>query len=67
VELQQSQQLWQLRQHSVWSIDFQFNVTLSGKAVKILTIVNEHAIECLGGLIDYSITALDLADQLGAP
>jgi len=39
-------------------------VTLKGIAVKILTIVDEHTRECSGGSVDYSITALDLADQL---
>ena len=48
----------------VWSIDFQFDSTISGKPVKILSIVDEHTRECLGGIVDYSITGLDLAEQL---
>ena len=48
----------------VWSIDFQFDSTITGKPVKILSIVDEHTRECLGGIVDYSITGLDLAEQL---
>jgi putative transposase len=48
----------------VWSIDFQFDSTITGKPLKILSIVDEHTRECLGGLVDYSITGLDLAEQL---
>jgi putative transposase len=48
----------------VWSVDFQFDSTMTGKPVKILSIVDEHTRECLGGLVDYSITGLDLAEQL---
>ena len=48
----------------VWSIDFQFDSTITGKPLKILSIVDEHTRECLGSLVDYSITGLDLAEQL---
>ena len=48
----------------VWSVDFQFDSTITGKPVKILSIVDEHTRECLGGIVDYSITGLDLAEQL---
>ena len=48
----------------VWSIDFQFDSTITGKPLKILSIVDEHTRECLGGIVDYSITGLDLAEQL---
>lgn len=50
--------------NDVWSVDFQFDSTMRGKPVKILSIVDEHSRECLGGLVDYSITGLDLAEQL---
>jgi len=40
---------------------------LSGYGVKALTVVDEHNRESLGGLVDYSITALDLVDQLEFP
>ena len=48
----------------VCSVDFQFDSTTTGKPVKSLSIVDEHTRECLGGLVDYSITGLDLAEQL---
>ena len=48
----------------VWSIDFQFDSTITGKPIKILSIVDEHTRECLGGIVDYSITGMDLAEQL---
>ena len=50
--------------NDVWSVDFQFDSTITGKPLKILSIVDEHTRECLGGLVDYSITGLDLAEQL---
>jgi putative transposase len=48
----------------VWSVDFQFDSTITGKPVKILSIVDEQARECLGGIVYYSITGVDLAEQL---
>jgi putative transposase len=48
----------------VWSVDFKFDSTITGKPVKILSIVDEHTRECLGGIVDYSITGLELTEQL---
>jgi putative transposase len=50
--------------NDVWSIDFQFDSTVTGKPIKILSVIDEHTRECLGGIVDYSITGLDLAEQL---
>ena len=50
--------------NDVWSVDFQFDSTITGNPVKILSIVDEHTRECLGGIVDYSITGGDLAEQL---
>ena len=50
--------------NDVWSVDFQFDSTITGKSLKILSIVDEHTRECLGGLVEYSITGLDLAEEL---
>ena len=50
--------------NDVWSVDFQFDSTITGEPIKILSIVDEHTRECLGDLVDYSITGLDLAEQL---
>ncbi len=48
----------------VWSIDFQFDSTHYGQTHQILSIVDEHTRECLGGIVNYSITGMDLAEQL---
>ena len=48
----------------VWAVDFQFDATTDGRPVKIVSIVDEHTRECLGGLVDRSITADRLADEL---
>jgi hypothetical protein len=37
---------------------------MAGKPFKILSIVDEHTREALGGKVEYSITAEDLIDQL---
>jgi len=44
--------------------DFQFDATTDGRPVKIVSIVDEHTRECLGGLVERSITADRLADEL---
>jgi transposase InsO family protein len=48
----------------VWAVDFQFDATTDGRPVKIVSIVDEHTRECLGGLVDRSITGDDLIDEL---
>jgi transposase InsO family protein len=48
----------------VWAVDFQFDATTDGRPVKIVSIVDEHTRECLGGLVDRSITGEDLIDEL---
>ena len=48
----------------VWAVDFQFDATTDGRPVKIVSIVDEHTRECLGGLVDRSITADRLVDEL---
>lgn len=49
----------------VWAVDFQFDATTGGRPVKIVSIVDEHARECLGGLVERSITGEDLIGELG--
>ncbi len=56
----------------MWAVDFQFDVTADGRPVKIVSIIDEHTRECLGGMVERSITGehliaeLDrLADQRG--
>lgn len=48
----------------VWAVDFQFDATQDGRPVKIVSIVDEHTRECLGGLVERSITADRLIDEL---
>src|SRR5699024_11239937 len=50
----------------VWAVDFQFDVCESGKVLKICSIVDEHTRECLGGLVERSITADRFIGQLSA-
>jgi putative transposase len=53
----------------VWAVDFQFDVTTDGRPIKIVSIIDEHTRECLGGLVERSITSEDVItelDRLGA-
>jgi putative transposase len=50
--------------NTVWAADFQFDATTDGRPVKIVSIVDEHTRECLGGLVDRSITGDDLINEL---
>jgi hypothetical protein len=45
-------------------VDFQFDATTDGRPVKIVSIVDEHTGECLGGLVDRSVTGDDLINEL---
>ena len=33
----------------VWAVDFQFDVTTDGRPIKVVSIIDEHTRECLGG------------------
>jgi hypothetical protein len=48
----------------VWAVDFQFDVTTEGRPIKIVSIVDEHTRECLGGLVERSITGEHLINEL---
>jgi putative transposase len=37
--------------NKVWAVDFQFDVTTDGRPIKIVSIIDEHTRECLGGLV----------------
>ena len=50
--------------NKVWAADFQFDATTDGRPIKIVSIVDEHTRECLGGLVDRSLTGDDLTDEL---
>jgi len=41
----------------VWALDFQFDVTATGKTLKVLHVVDEHTRESLADLVAYSIDA----------
>lgn len=40
----------------VWAVDFQFDVTTDGRPIEIVSIIDEHTRECLGGMVERSIT-----------
>jgi putative transposase len=48
----------------VWAADFQFDATTDGRPIKIVSIIDEHTRECLGGLVERSITSEDLITEL---
>lgn len=45
-------------------MDFQFDSDENGRAIKICSIVDEHTRECIGGLVERSITGDKLTDHL---
>lgn len=51
-------------QNVVWAVDFQFDVDERGKAIKVCSIADEDTRECLGGLVERSITADRFIDHL---
>jgi putative transposase len=50
--------------NQVWAVDFQFDSTTDGRPIKIVSIVDEHTREALGGLVARSITSGHLIDEL---
>jgi putative transposase len=48
----------------VWALDFQFDSTIDGKAIKIASMIDEHTRESLLHLVERSITAERLVDEL---
>jgi putative transposase len=43
---------------------FQFDVTTNGRPIKIVSIIDEHTRECLGGLVERGITGENLVVEL---
>jgi transposase InsO family protein len=43
--------------NKIWAVDFQFDATTDGRPIKIVSMVDEHTRECLGGLVERSVTA----------
>ena len=52
--------------NTVWGVDFQFDADETGKALKIVSIVDEFTRECVGGMVERSITAPVLREHLDA-
>lgn len=50
----------------VWAIDFQFDSTIDGKAIKIAPMIDEHTRMSLLHLVERSITAERLVAELEA-
>ena len=48
----------------VWALDFQFDSTIDGKAIKIASMIDEHTRESLLHLVERSITAERLVTEL---
>jgi transposase InsO family protein len=48
----------------VWAADFQFGATTDGRPIKLVSNIDEHTRECLGGLVERSITGEDLIVEL---
>jgi putative transposase len=48
----------------VWAIDFQFDSTVDGKAIKIASMIDEHTRVSLLNIVERSITAERLVDEL---
>lgn len=48
----------------VWAVDFRFDVTTDGRPIKIVSIVDKHTRECLGGMVERSITGEHLIAEL---
>jgi putative transposase len=46
-------------------MDFQFDMTTDERPLKIVSIIDEHTRECLGGTVERSITGEHLIDELG--
>ena len=48
----------------VWALDFQFDSTIDGKAIKIASMLDEHTRESLLNIVERSITAERLIAEL---
>jgi putative transposase len=48
----------------VWAVDFQFDATTDGRPIKIVSVIDEHTRECLGGMVERRITGDQLIDEL---
>ena len=49
----------------VWAMDFQFDPTVDGKSVKIASMIDEHTRLSLMNIVERSIPAQRLVEELG--
>ena len=63
-----------IRPNALWAMDFQFDITVDGRTIKLLKVIDEYTRECPAIVVDRSIDAdavVALLDQLaterGAP
>ena len=61
-----SRRLRATRPNQVWSYDFLFDTTESGRAIKLMPIVDEYTRECLAIDVSTSITSRDVIERLDA-
>jgi hypothetical protein len=50
--------------HRFRAVDFQFDSTTDGRPIQIVSIIDEHTRECLGGMVERSITGEHLTTEL---
>jgi len=58
-----------IRPNALWAMDFQFDVTVDGRTLKLLNVIDEFTRECPAIVVDRSIDAdavVDLLDRLAA-
>ena len=58
-----------IRPNVLWALDFQFDVTVDGRTLKMLNVIDEFTRECPAILVERSIDAdgvVDLLDRLAA-
>ena len=48
----------------IWAVDFQFDATTDGRPIKLVSIIDEHTRECLSSLVERSVAADVLIDEL---
>ena len=46
-----------IRPNALWALDFQFDVTVDGRTLKLLNVIDEFTRECLAIEVDRSIDA----------
>jgi transposase InsO family protein len=47
----------------VWAVDFQSDSTTDGRPINIVSVIDEHTRECLGGMVERSITGDYLIEE----